>query len=149
MTEPYNIPDRAREPRFSEFPTPTEYTDTIFKIYPMYNITLNALGLCAEAGEFANFVKKKSYITVSDEVLIDELADTMWHIAQCARLLNSSIEELMAISMNKTLNRNIDLDAATKMEIEMIEKRIKMYTKNSERLQKEIGILRGGNGKRL
>lgn len=90
----------------------TEYTKTILECYQVTDLKLNALGLCAEAGEFANKVKKRSYedefsrqdIPVAD--MVEELADVMWHLAQCADLLDTNLDELMRISMYKTIKKN-------------------------------------------
>ncbi len=87
-------------------PTTQEYTDAIFKAYPILDLNVNALGLCGEAGEFANKVKQRMYKQVPTADMVEELADTLWHVAQCAKLLDSSLDELMSISMKKTLQRD-------------------------------------------
>ncbi len=87
-------------------PTTQGYTDAIFKAYPILDLNVNASGLCGEADEFANKVKQRMYKQVPTAEMIEELADTLWHVAQCAHLLDSSLDELMSISMKKTLQRN-------------------------------------------
>lgn len=87
--------------------TPEQYTNIIWKNFPIHDIKVNALGLCGEAGEFANKLKKKIYsVTITNDQLLEELADVLWHVAQCSKLLDSSLENLMAISAKKSDNRN-------------------------------------------
>ena len=89
--------------------TPDDYSKEIFKLYPIHDINMNALGLCGEAGEFANKLKKRTLYTDKLETstgLIEELGDVLWHVSQCATLLGSSLEDLMLISLKKTRERN-------------------------------------------
>jgi NTP pyrophosphatase (non-canonical NTP hydrolase) len=84
-----------------------EYSARVWKAYPITDITINALGLCGEAGEFANKLKKRLYKDVPDAELIDELGDVLWHVAQCATLLKVDLKTLMGNSLAKTEARNI------------------------------------------
>lgn len=83
-----------------------EYSNRIWAAYPINDLKLNALGLCGEAGEFANKIKKREYKNVTDIDLIEELSDVLWHLDQCARLLNTDIDALKLISVEKTEKRN-------------------------------------------
>lgn len=83
-----------------------DYTELIWQVYPIKDITLNALGLCGEAGEFANKIKKRSYKVISNEDLLDELGDVLWHVAQCTKLLGSDLNTVMANSAKKCQDRN-------------------------------------------
>lgn len=83
-----------------------EYSRRIFDLFPIRDLNVNALGLCGEAGEFGNKVKKLMYKEVPREDLLGELADTLWHISQCSTLLGSSLDELMAISLRKSIEKN-------------------------------------------
>ncbi len=85
--------------------TTKEYTEIIWNSYPITDLKLNALGLCGEAGEFANKVKQRTYKEVPSEDLLDELGDVLWHVAQCAKILGSDIDTLMEISVAKTLKK--------------------------------------------
>jgi len=86
--------------------TPTEYTDIIWDCLPINNMEWQALGLCGEAGEFANMIKKQLYKEIPTSEMIEELGDVMWHVSQCAKLLGTTIEHLMVVSAQKTLDRN-------------------------------------------
>lgn len=86
--------------------TGTEFTDIIWECYPVNDLNWQVLGLCAESGELANMVKKRMYKDIPDEELIGELADVMWHVAQTAKVLGTTVESIMEISANKTMKRN-------------------------------------------
>ena len=86
--------------------TTKEYSDKIWECFPISDININALGLCGEAGEFANKLKKQTYKRIQNSELIDELGDVLWHVAQCARLLGTDLDKLMAHSMLKTEERS-------------------------------------------
>jgi len=88
------------------YPSTSRFSHKIFELFPINDLGTNALGLCGEAGEFANKVKKRMYEEVPREALLEELADTLWHVSQCSTLLGSSLDELMAISLDKTIKRN-------------------------------------------
>lgn len=86
--------------------TPKKYSELIMKLFPIHDIHINALGLCGEAGEFANKIKQRIYKPVPQEEIVEELGDVLWHVTQCAHLLGSSLDELIMISAKKTINRN-------------------------------------------
>ena len=78
-------------------------------VYPRigHNISYPTLGLCGEAGEIANKVKKidrddKGVITQARrEELIDELGDVLWYIAAAAHELNISLSEVASRNIKK------------------------------------------------
>ena len=83
-----------------------EYGEEIWKLFPMKDLSLNVLGLCGEAGELANKVKKSGYTNITKEEIIEELADVLWHVSQCAKILEITITDLADISIKKTRKRN-------------------------------------------
>jgi len=93
-----------------------EYEDIVWEAYPIVDLTINSLALCAEAGEFGNKVKKDLlFRTLKDPryvksappgEMLEELGDVLWHIAQCARLLGSDLQGVINISTMKTVKRN-------------------------------------------
>lgn len=64
----------------------------------------SALGMCTEAGEFTDVIKKHIYYGKGlDRVnLIEELGDLMWYIAVAADTLDITLEEVM-LRNNKKL----------------------------------------------
>lgn len=83
-----------------------EFEKIVWKAYPVNDLNWNALGLCAEAGEFANLVKKQRYKEVSEERMKEELGDVLWHIAQCVKILDTNISTLMEQTAKKTRIKN-------------------------------------------
>lgn len=67
-------------------------------------------GLCTEAGEFKDTLKKyKFYGTPVDEVnLIEELGDLLYYCALACDGLNISFEDVMQINQNKLKTRYPD-----------------------------------------
>lgn len=67
-----------------------------------------ALGLCGEAGEVAEKLKKLIYHKVSDVTADDiaaELGDVQWYVSQIADLLGRSLEEIAAGNVAKLESR--------------------------------------------
>jgi NTP pyrophosphatase (non-canonical NTP hydrolase) len=65
-----------------------------------------AVGACAEAGEFTEIVKKIVFQgkPVNEENMFHmkrELGDIMWYIAQACMALNVSIDEVIAMNVDK------------------------------------------------
>jgi NTP pyrophosphatase (non-canonical NTP hydrolase) len=67
----------------------------------------SALGICTEAGEFTDVIKKHIYYGQGlDRVnLIEELGDIMWYIAVAADTLDVSLEEVMLRNNKKLASR--------------------------------------------
>ena len=98
------------------------YERLIWDAWPVEDLTWNALGLCAEAGEFGNRVKKLRYMAgnkvdtkqsiqsyldeYGNHELADELGDVMWHVAQCCHILGVSMQDVMHHNIQKTQRRN-------------------------------------------
>ena|SRR6185437_1264728 len=70
-----------------------------------------ALGVCGEAGEFANKVKKiirgdvYASLAERDAALIKELGDTLWYLAEAAANLGVSLEFVAEKNLEKLENR--------------------------------------------
>lgn len=69
-----------------------------------------AIGLSAEAGEFAEIVKKitfqgKPYNEDNIEHMKIELGDCMWYIAQAMMALGTSFDEITLMNVNKLMKR--------------------------------------------
>lgn len=75
------------------------------------NLTYPTLGLCGEAGEFAEKVKKMyrddgSVLTEERRVLmLKELGDVMWYLSACAKELGSSSAEVAKMNIDKLRSR--------------------------------------------
>lgn len=69
------------------------------------------LGLCGEAGEIANFVKKiyrdrGGKITEKDrEHLSKELGDCLWYLSQCCTELGLSLDTIAQLNLEKLQDR--------------------------------------------
>lgn len=79
-------------------------------IYPNRgnNLEYATLGLCGEAGEFANKVKKIQRDGMKPETrdaLIDELGDSLWYIAAAADELKVSLSEVARRNVEKLRSR--------------------------------------------
>lgn len=66
-----------------------------------------ALGLCGEAGEFADLLKKYLYQghVLDDECLIKELGDVLWYISLAADEMGVTLSEVMAKNIDKLRKR--------------------------------------------
>lgn len=61
------------------------------------------LGLCGEAGEVADLIKKALYKDrpVDHDKLLLEISDVIWYVELACILLGTSVEELQALNMQK------------------------------------------------
>lgn len=70
-----------------------------------------ALGVCGEAGEIAEKIKKiyrdkKGLITESDSLAIrKEIGDVMWYVTALANEFGFTLEEIMEENYNKLISR--------------------------------------------
>ncbi len=84
-----------------------------FATYPNQgdNLEYAALGLCGEAGEFADKLKKairddNGWITEERRVaLAAELGDVLWYVACCARELGIPLADIAEANIEKLLSR--------------------------------------------
>ena len=69
-----------------------------------------ALGLCGEAGEFADLIKKVNYQGHDKDKthLVKELGDICWYIALAATALNVDLELVMTTNIEKLKARYPD-----------------------------------------
>ena len=74
--------------------------------FPSERLLTAAVGMCAEAGEFTEIVKKMIFQgkPVNEENLYHmkrELGDIMWYIAQACMGLRTSIDEIIEMNVEK------------------------------------------------
>lgn len=66
-----------------------------------------ALGLCGEAGEYSELVKKQLFhgknVPIEDK--IKELGDVLYYLAMCARENNLSLEQVAQTNIDKLKKR--------------------------------------------
>lgn len=95
--------------------TPNEYQQlamrTMNKDVKPDDLLLNsALGLCGEAGEYADLIKKMRYQghSMDKHHLASELGDVCWYIALGATALGVNVESIMKMNIDKLKARYPD-----------------------------------------
>ena len=78
--------------------------------FPSERLLTAAVGMCAEAGEFTEVVKKIVFQgkPVNEENLFHlkrELGDIMWYVAQACMGLNVSLDEIIEMNVDKLKSR--------------------------------------------
>ncbi len=71
-------------------------------------LILNAsMGLCGESGEVIDLVKKHLFQghDLDEDVLIKELGDVAWYLAEAATALNVNLSEILEKNIKKLENR--------------------------------------------
>lgn len=71
-------------------------------------LILNAsMGLCGESGEVIDLVKKHLFQghDLDEKVLIKELGDVAWYLAEAATALNVDLSEILEKNIKKLENR--------------------------------------------
>ena len=70
-------------------------------------LTNGVMGLCGEAGEASDIVKKHLFQghELNREKLIDELGDVAWYIAETAWALDVKLEDVLAKNIEKLRRR--------------------------------------------
>ena len=71
-------------------------------------LILNAsMGLCGESGEVIDLVKKHLFQghDLDEKVLIKELGDVAWYLAEAATALNVNLSEILEKNIKKLENR--------------------------------------------
>lgn len=86
------------------------YTDFVvkMKVYPEeHKVTYPALGLCGEAGEIAEKVKKslRGDKPLDNFQLVLELGDVLWYITALAEDLGYSLEDVLVANIEKLSSR--------------------------------------------
>ena len=78
--------------------------------FPAERLLTASVGMCAEAGEFTEVVKKIVFQgkPVNEENLFHlkrELGDVMWYVAQACIGLNTTIDEIIEMNVDKLESR--------------------------------------------
>ena len=78
--------------------------------FPTERLLTAAVGMCAEAGEFTEVIKKTVFQgkPVTEENLFHlkrELGDIMWYVMQACIGMNVSLEEIVEMNVEKLLAR--------------------------------------------
>lgn len=73
-------------------------------------LTVSALGLCGEAGEFADTIKKWRYHDhpLDREELVKELGDVLWYVARACEALDVGMDVVMQANIDKLRQRYPD-----------------------------------------
>ena len=76
----------------------------------LQNVIYAALGMCGEAGEASELIKKYAYHghTIDTEHLARELGDVLWYVSYMAHLFGYSLGEIMAMNQEKLAKRYPD-----------------------------------------
>ena len=76
----------------------------------MPNVLYAAIGMCGEAGEVSELIKKYAYHghTIDTEHLARELGDVLWYVSYMADLFGYSLGEIMAMNQEKLTKRYPD-----------------------------------------
>ena len=72
--------------------------------YEHHNLLMNgALGLCGEAGEVADLVKKATFQghTLDKERIAEELGDVAWYLAVSAKAIGYDLDAIFQKNVNK------------------------------------------------
>lgn len=102
---------QIRELTFEEYAHQSRQTAIYPTMDTAYGFIYPTLGLAGEAGETANIVKKiirdgKGIPSYSDRIKIrNELGDVLWYIAQLAKELELSLEEIAQGNLDKLFVR--------------------------------------------
>lgn len=91
------------------------YQLDILKYAPDYqhympNVLYAAIGMCGEAGEVSELIKKYAYHehTIDTEHLARELGDVLWYVSYMADLFGYSLGEIMEMNQDKLAKRYPD-----------------------------------------
>ena len=76
----------------------------------LLNVIYAALGMCGEAGEASELVKKYAYHghTIDTEHLARELGDVLWYVSYMAHLFGYPLGKIMAMNQEKLAKRYPD-----------------------------------------
>ena len=85
-----------------------EFVATVKRYPQQYNVLYPALGLCGEAGEVAEKVKKRVRDGTKESFKQDitrELGDVLWYVMQCLIALDTDINEVVSMNIDKLEKR--------------------------------------------
>lgn len=76
----------------------------------MPNVLYAAIGICGEAGEVSELIKKYAYHghTIDKDHLARELGDVLWYVSYMAHLFGYSLGEIMEMNQDKLAKRYPD-----------------------------------------
>ena len=76
----------------------------------LLNVIYAAMGMCGEAGEVSELIKKYAYHghTIDTEHLARELGDVLWYVSYMADLFGYSLGKIMAMNQEKLAKRYPD-----------------------------------------
>ena len=76
----------------------------------MPNVLYAAIGICGEAGEVSELIKKYAYhgYTIDKDHLARELGDVLWYVSYMAHLFGYSLGEIMEMNQDKLAKRYPD-----------------------------------------
>ena len=76
----------------------------------LLNVTYAAMGMCGEAGEVSELIKKYAYHghTIDTEHLARELGDVLWYVTYMAHLFGYSLGDIMVMNQEKLAKRYPD-----------------------------------------
>lgn len=91
------------------------YQQNVLKYAPdhhdyLLNVIYAAMGMCGEAGEASELIKKYAYHghTIDTEHLARELGDVLWYISYLAQLFGYPLGKIMAMNQEKLAKRYPD-----------------------------------------
>lgn len=91
------------------------YQQNILKYAPdhhdyLLNVIYAAMGMCGEAGEVSELIKKYAYHghTIDTEHLARELGDVLWYVTYMAHLFGYPLGEIMVMNQEKLAKRYPD-----------------------------------------
>ena len=91
------------------------YQSDVLKYAPDYqhympNVLYAAIGMCGEAGEVSELIKKYAYHehTIDTEHLARELGDVLWYVTYMAHLFGYSLGDIMVMNQEKLAKRYPD-----------------------------------------
>lgn len=91
------------------------YQQNILKYAPdhhdyLLNVIYAAMGMCGEAGEVSELIKKYAYHghTIDTEHLARELGDVLWYVSYMAHLFGYPLGKIMAMNQEKLAKRYPD-----------------------------------------
>jgi len=99
---------------FNEYQSETNRTSS-----PDVSIIVCSLGLCGESGEIADHIKKWAAQghELSKDKIAHELGDVLWYLAQAAKAINLTLDEIAEMNVKKLRERYPDgFDSARSIE---------------------------------
>lgn len=84
-------------------------------------LCMAVVGLCGEAGEFLDALKKREFAGHGDfEIAAKELGDCLWYVAEAATALDTTLEAVAASSLDRPWGEMFPADAPLPCSAEMV-----------------------------